>query len=107
MEIGIIGIVVTVVAGAGVAFWQNYEKKQVEEERQKLQGEKEEYEETIQETRNIIKDLQKIICGDEELTEGELTDMLDRLESTILPKDDQILSKLDRIQYQVGKEEGS
>lgn len=75
--------------------WMYKKKKNIEEEKNTLEKEKKEYKDTIEDTRDIIVDLQSAVeNGDDK----QLSNVLDRLEKAILPKDDQILSKLDRLQ---------
>lgn len=81
-------------------------REKLEKEKEDLVTEKEEYEEMIDETRSIIKELQGVIKKDEEeFDRCELGGILDRLEETVLPEKQQILSKLDRLQTNVRDDE--
>lgn len=79
------------------------EKQKLVEERDTLKEKKDEYEDTIQSTRDIIKDLQTSV-NNGSVDKKSISDILDRLEQTVLPKEDQVLSKLDRLQTQLTDE---
>lgn len=96
--------VLGVVSGTGYVVKKVYDLKkkvtQVEKDREKLEQEKENYEATINTVRDVIVDLQGIVKNGT-LDEDQLQASLDELETCVLPEEQQILSKLDRLQTQV------
>jgi len=99
-----VATVLGVVSGAGYVVKKVYdlkkEVKSIEQERQKLEQEKDDYEQTVSTVRDVIVDLQGIVKNGT-LDEDQLQRCLDALETCVLPEEQQILSKLDRLQTQI------
>lgn len=78
--------------------------RKLENERQRFKEERDDYEDTIDAVRTTIKDLQTV-KKDGELDVNQLRTSLDKLERCALPKEERMLSKLDRLQTQIKNEE--
>jgi len=99
-----VATVLGVISGVGYVGKKIYDLKtkinKIEEEREALREEKQDYEATIQTVRDVIVDLQGIVENGS-IDEDQLQSSLDALETCVLPEEQQILSKLDRLQTQV------
>lgn len=100
--------VISGIFGIGAYFYQVYrqrlevekveeQKNNLREERDEIIEKKEEYQETIEETKDYIKDLQDMVL-DGEVNQENMVEILNRLESSILPESEQIISNLNRVQ---------
>jgi len=78
--------------------------RKLENERQRFKQERDDYEDTIDAVRTTIKDLQTV-KEEGELDVNQLRSSLDKLERCALPKEERMLSKLDRLQTQIKNEE--
>lgn len=76
------------------------EKQEIESKREQLNKEKESYEKQIEQTKEVIQDLNQCVRNGH-IDEHKLNEILDRLEEAILPENERVLSKLDRIKYEV------
>lgn len=79
------------------------EKQELKKEREELKVEKDEYEKIVDDVKTIIQDMQSSV-NNGRVNEKQLMETLNKLEKTVLPKQDIILSKLSRIQNQISKQ---
>lgn len=76
------------------------EREELEQKKQELLENIEEKEQTIEDVREAISTLAKITQG-EETDDEKLKDVLDNLEQTVLPTEQQLLSRQNRLRTQL------